>query len=310
MEILTGQKHRLVTTDEMEVATLVAQDGFRVLERQNLAPKIHLLRIVAPSVARKAKAGQFVILRVDEIGERIPLTIADWDEGNGDITIVFMEVGASTMMLATVDTGDCVKDVVGPLGVPSHIENFGHVVCVGGGVGVAPIVPIARALKQAGNRVTSIIGARSYNLLFWEERLREFSDRLIVTTDDGSYGRKGLVTEPLTDLLQSETVDRVIAIGPAIMMKFCARCTEPFGVKTIVSLNPIMVDGTGMCGCCRVSIGGVTKFTCVDGPEFDAHQVDWDLFLARQRTYLEKESHALKDCRWRALEKTLVGAKG
>jgi ferredoxin--NADP+ reductase len=309
MEILTGQKHRLVTTDEMEVATLVAQDGFRVLERQNLAPKIHLLRIVAPSVARKAKAGQFVILRVDEIGERIPLTIADWDEGNGDITIVFMEVGASTMMLATVDTGDCVKDVVGPLGVPSHIENFGNVVCVGGGVGVAPIVPIARALKQAGNRVTSIIGARSYNLLFWEERLREFSDRLIVTTDDGSYGRKGLVTEPLTDLLQSETVDRVIAIGPAIMMKFCARCTEPFGVKTIVSLNPIMVDGTGMCGCCRVSIGGVTKFTCIDGPEFDAHQVDWDLMLARQRTYLEKESHALKDCRWRAFEKTLVAVK-
>jgi len=310
METLTGQKHRyLATKDGPALATLVAQEGFRVLERQDLAPKTHLLRIAAPSVARKAKAGQFVILRVDESGERIPLTIADWDEGNGDITVVFMEVGASTMMLATVDTGDCIKDVVGPLGVPSHMENFGNVVCVGGGVGIAPIVPIARALKQAGNRVTSIMGARSHDLLFWEERLGEFSDRVIVTTDDGSYGRKGLVTEPLTEFLQSETVDRVIAIGPTIMMKFCAKCTEPFGVKTIVSLNPIMVDGTGMCGCCRVSIGGVTKFTCVDGPEFDAHQVDWDLFLARQRTYIEKENHALKDCRWRALEKTLVGAK-
>jgi len=310
METLTGQKHHCqAAKDGLSLATLVAQDGFRVLERQDLAPKTHLLRIAAPSVARKAKAGQFVIIRVDERGERIPLTIADWDEGNGDITIVFMEVGASTMMLATIDTGDCVKDVVGPLGVPSHIENFGHVVCVGGGVGIAPIVPIARALKQAGNKVTSIIGARSYNLLFWEERLGEFSDRLIVTTDDGSYGRKGLVTEPLAELLRSETVNRVIAIGPAIMMKFCAKCTEPFGVKTIVSLNPVMVDGTGMCGCCRVSIGGVTKFTCVDGPEFDAHQVDWDLMLARQRTYLEKENHALKDCRWRAFEKTLVAVK-
>ena len=293
-----------------DIATFAAQEGFQVLERQDLAPKIHLLRIAAPAIARKAKAGQFVIIRVDERGERIPLTIADWSQDNGDITIVFMEVGASTMMLATVDAGDCVKDVVGPLGVPSHIENFGSVVCVAGGVGVAPLVPIARALKEAGNRVTSIIGARSHNLLFWEEQLGSFSDRLIVTTDDGSYGRKGLVTEPLTDLLRSETVDKVVAIGPAIMMKFCAKCTEPFGVKTIVSLNPIMVDGTGMCGCCRVSIGGVTKFTCIDGPEFDGHQVDWELLFARQRTYLEKENHALKDCKWRAFQKTLVSAGG
>jgi len=297
METSTRQEHRhLAAKDGPALAILVAQEGFRVLERHDLAPKTHLLRIAAPSVAKKAKAGQFVILRVDERGERIALTIADWDQDNGDITIVFMEVGASTMMLATVDTGDCVKDVVGPLGVPSHIENFGSVVCVGGGVGIAPIVPIARALKQAGNRVTSIIGARSHNLLFWEERLGEFSDRLIVTTDDGSYGRKGLVTEPLTELLQSETVDRVIAIGPAIMMKFCAKCTEPFGVKTIVSLNPIMVDGTGMCGCCRVSVGGVTRFACVDGPDFDGHQVDWDLLLARQKTYLDEEKRSFE--RW------------
>jgi len=312
METVTKQRwqRQPAAGDKLSLTTLVAHDEYRILERQDLAPKTHLLRISAPSIAKKAKAGQFVIIRVDERGERIPLTIADWNQDNEDITIVFMEVGASTMMLATVDTGDCVKDVVGPLGVPSHIENFGSVVCVGGGVGVAPIVPVARALKQAGNRVISILGARSRNLLFWEERLGNFSDRLIVTTDDGSYGRKALVTEPLKDILQSETVDRVIAIGPAIMMKFCAKTTEPFGVKTIVSLNPIMVDGTGMCGCCRVSIGGVTKFTCVDGPEFDAHQVDWELLFARQRTYLEKESHALKDCKWRAFQKTLVSAGG
>lgn len=310
MQTVVGQDHHCrcqsAVGNVFGLVTSAAQEGFRVLERQDLAPRIHLLRIAAPAIARKAKAGQFVIIRVDERGERIPLTIADWDQDNGDITVVLMEIGASTMMMATVGAGDCVKDVVGPLGVPSDIDNFGSVVCVAGGVGVAPVVPIARALKQAGNKVTSIIGARSQNLVFWEERLGSFSDRLMVTTDDGSYGRKGLVTEPLTDLLQSETVDRVIAIGPSIMMKFCAKCTEPFGVKTVVSLNTIMVDGTGMCGCCRVDVGGVTKFACVDGPEFDAHQVDWDLVLARQRTYLEKENHALKDSKWRAFEKTLV----
>lgn len=295
---------------EISSAVLAAQDGFRVVEKEDLAPRIHLIKVAAPAITRKAQAGQFVIVRLDEEGERIPLTIADWERDNGNLTLVFMEVGASTMMLATIGAGDYIQDVVGPLGVPSHVGNFGHVVCVAGGVGVAPIVPIARALKQAGNKITSIIGARSHNLLFWEDRLGSFSDRLITTTDDGSYGRKGVVTEPLTELLQTEIVDRVVAIGPAIMMKFCAKCTEPFGVKTIVSLNTIMVDGTGMCGCCRVSIGGVTKFTCVDGPEFDGHQVDWDLLLARQRTYLEKESDALKDSKWRAFQKTLVDSGG
>ena len=294
----------------LDKVKFAAEEGFQVLERQNLAPRIHLFRIAAPAIARKAQAGQFVIIRLDEVGERIPLTLADWSQENGDITIVFMEVGASTMMLATVDAGDYIKDVVGPLGIPSHVENFGHVVCVAGGVGVAPITPIARALKGAGNKVTSIIGARSRDLVFWEERLGNFSDRLIVTTDDGSYGIKGVVTEPLTELLQNEKVDRVVAIGPAIMMKFCAKCTEPFGVKTIVSLNPIMVDGTGMCGCCRVSINGETKFTCVDGPEFDAQGVDWELLLTRQRTYPEKETHALKDCKWRAFQKTLIASGG
>jgi len=314
MEIVVKQSHQCqcqsTAKGALDLIRLAPLEGFSVLERQDLAPKIHLLRITAPAIARKAKAGQFVIIRTDETGERIPLTIADWNQDNGDITVVFMEVGASTMMMATIGVGDCVKDIVGPLGVPSHIENFGSVVCVAGGVGVAPMVPIARALKQAGNKVTSIMGARSHNMLFWEERLDNFSDRLIVTTDDGSYGRKGLVTEPLAELLQNETVDRVIAIGPSIMMKFCAKCTEPFEVKTIASLNTIMVDGTGMCGCCRVNVGDTTKFACVDGPEFDAHQIDWDLVLARQRTYLEKENQALKDSKWRAFEKTLVNIRG
>jgi len=300
----------LAKGEGLTVATLGAQDGFEVVERQDLAPRIHLLKIAAPAIARKAQAGQFIIVRLDEKGERIPLTLADWDWDVGDVTIVFMEVGASTMMLATVGVGDYIKDVAGPLGSPTHIENFGTVVCVGGGVGVAPIAPIARAFKQAGNRVISIIGARSRDLLFWEERLAGVSDRLIVTTDDGSYGRKGVVTEPLKELLESESVDRVIAIGPAIMMKFCAKTTEPFGVKTIVSLNSIMVDGMGMCGSCRVSVGGQTKFVCVDGPEFDAHQVDWDLLVARQRTYIQKERETLKDCRWRVYEKAVVSGRG
>jgi len=205
-----------------------------------------------------------------------------------------MEVGTETSILATKQAGDYIADFVGPLGLPSHIENFGTVICVGGGIGIAPIAPVAAALKEAGNKVISIIGARSKDLLFWEDRLRSISDQLIVTTDDGSYARKGLVTEPLKELLESKKIDYVIAIGPAIMMKFCAKTTEPFGVKTTVSLNPIMVDGTGMCGCCRVSVGGVTKFTCVDGPEFDGHQVDWNLLMARQRAYLDKEKESLQ----------------
>jgi len=253
-------------------------------------PGIHLFKVTAPAVAKKAQPGQFVVVRIDEKGERIPLTIADWDEGEGSVTIVFMEVGTTTARLALLEAGDAIADFVGPLGLPAHIEKFGTVVCVAGGVGVAPIAPIARALKSAGNRIISILGARSQDLLFWEDKLRSVSDQLIVTTDDGTYGRQGVVTEPLKELLESgEKVDRVIAIGPSIMMKFCAKTTEPFGIKTIVSLNPIMVDGTGMCGCCRVSVGGVTKFACVDGPDFDGHQVDWDLLFARQRIYLDEE---------------------
>jgi len=263
---------------------------YKILQKQDLVPGIHLFKVEASAVAKKAQAGQFVVVRIDEKGERIPLTIADWDEKEGSITIVFMEVGTTTARLALLKEGDAIADFVGPLGVPAHIEKFGTVVCVAGGVGTAVVAPIARALKQAGNRIISILGARSQDLLFWEDRLGGVSERLIVTTDDGSYGRKGVVTEPLKELLESgEKVDRVIAIGPAIMMKFCCKTTEPFGIKTIVSLNPIMVDGTGMCGCCRVSVGGETKFACVDGPDFDGHQVDWDLLFARQRIYLDEE---------------------
>jgi NAD(P)H-flavin reductase len=266
------------------------QQLYEILLKQDLVPNIHLFKVAAPAVAKKAKPGQFVVVRIDEKGERIPLTVADWDEKEGSVTIVFMEVGTTTARLALLKAGDSIADFVGPLGLPTHIGKFGTVVCVAGGVGAAPIAPIARALKKAGNKIISILGARSQNLLFWEDRLRAVSDQLIVTTDDGTYGRKGVVTEPLKELLAGgEKVDQVIAIGPVVMMKFCAKTTEPFGVKTIVSLNPIMVDGTGMCGCCRVAVGGKTRFACVDGPDFDGHQVDWDLLSARQRIYLDEE---------------------
>ena len=268
---------------------------YKILLRQDLVPNIHLFMIEAPSVARKAQAGQFVVIRIDERGERIPLTIADWDREKGSVTIVFMEVGTTTRRLASLGTGDFIADFIGPLGLPTHIEKLGTVVCVAGGFAVATIMPIARAMRSEGNEVISIMGARNKNLIFWENELSSVSDQLIVTTDDGSYGRKGLVTEPLKELLESgNKINRVIAIGPSIMMKYCAKTTEPFGVKTIVSLNPIMVDGTGMCGCCRVSVGGDTKFACVDGPDFDGHQVDWDLLFARQRIYLDEEKRSLE----------------
>lgn len=263
---------------------------FRIVKKQDFSPIIHLFEIEAPAIARKAQPGQFVVVRKDEYGERIPLTIADWDKERGTITLIFLEAGTETALLGTLKEGDFIADVVGPLGLPSHIEVFGTVVCVGGGVGIAAIYPIVRALKQVGNKVISIIGARTKSLLFWEEKISTWSDEVIITTDDGSYARKGVVTEPLREILEKGIkIDRVIAIGPAIMMKFCSLTTQPFGVKTIVSLNPIMVDGTGMCGCCRVEVGGRTRFACLHGPEFDAHQVNWDLLLARLRTYIDKE---------------------
>jgi ferredoxin--NADP+ reductase len=266
---------------------------YKILLREDLVPGIHLFKVAAPAVAQKAQAGQFVVVRIDEKGERIPLTIADWDKNEGTVTIVFMEVGATTARLALLKEGDAIADFVGPLGVPAEIENYGTVVCVAGGVGAAPVAPVARALKKAGNKIITILGARSKDLLFWEDVLNSTSDRMIVTTDDGSYGRKGVVTGPLKELLESgEKIDRVVAIGPVVMMKFCSLTTAPSGVRTIVSLNPIMVDGTGMCGCCRVSVGGETKFACVDGPDFDGHKVDWDLLAARQRIYIDEEKCA------------------
>ena len=268
---------------------------YEILLKQDLVPNIHLFKVGVPDVAKKAQAGQFVVIRIDEKGERIPLTIADWDREEGSVTIVFMEVGTTTHRLALLKAGDFITDFIGPLGLPTHIDKFGTVVCVAGGFAVATIMPIARAMREKGNKVVSIMGARNKDLIFWEDELRRVSDQLIVTTDDGSYARKGLVTEPLKELLEgSDKIDRVIAIGPSIMMKFCAKTTLPFGVKTIVSLNPIMVDGTGMCGCCRVSVGGVTRFACVDGPDFDGHQVDWDLLFARQRIYLDEEKHSFE----------------
>ncbi len=268
---------------------------YKILLRQDLVPNTHLFKIEAPEVARKARPGQFIVIRIDEKGERIPLTVAGWDAEEGSVTVVCQEVGTTTRRLAKMGTGDSIVDFVGPLGVPTHIDKIGTVVCVAGGFAVAVVTPIARALKEAGNRVISILGARNHDLIFWEEELRAASDELIVTTDDGSYGRKALVTEPLKELLEGdENVKRVIAIGPSIMMKFCTKTTEPFGVDTVVSLNPIMVDGTGMCGCCRVSVDGQTKFVCVDGPDFDGHKVDWDLLFARQKTYLDEEKESLE----------------
>jgi len=268
---------------------------YQILAKEDLGVVTSLFVVDAPEIARKAQAGQFVIVRVSEEGERIPLTIADFDADAGTITIVFQQVGKTTKQMGSMDVGDQFASFTGPLGKPTEVEEYGTIVCVGGGVGIAPIYPIARALRQAGNRVISIIGARSKNLLFWEEKLRSVSDELIVCTDDGSYSRKALVTEPMKELLEKDkSITRIWAIGPAIMMKFTALTSKPFGTPTIVSLNSIMVDGTGMCGACRVEVGGQTRFACVDGPEFDGHQVDWDLLLERQRIYLTEEKVALE----------------
>ncbi len=268
---------------------------YEILAKEDLAPVTKLFEVHAPAVADKAKAGQFVIIRLHQEGERIPLTIADYDRERGTITLVVQEVGKTTMEMGAMQAGEHLASLTGPLGIPSEIENWGTVLCVGGGVGIAPIYPIARDLKEAGNTVISIIGARNKDLLFWEEKMRDVSDELIVCTDDGSYGRKALVTIPTKELLESERpIEHIWAIGPAIMMKFCALTTQPFGVPTIVSLNSIMVDGTGMCGACRVEVGGQTRFVCVDGPEFDGHQVDWDQLLARQRIYPDQEKQAVE----------------
>lgn len=269
----------------------------KILHKKQLSQDVFLMRLEAPLIAEERKAGQFIILQTDEdLGERIPLTIADADVIEGSITIIFQVVGKSTKDLSQFNEGDNLPVLVGPLGTPTHIENFGTVVCVGGGIGVAPLHPIAQSLKAAGNNVIIIIGARNKELIILEEEMKSIADEFIVCTDDGSYGRKGLVTEPLKEICERENKpEMAIAIGPPIMMKFCSETTRPYKVFTQVSLNTIMVDGTGMCGGCRVNVGGEVKFVCVDGPEFDGHKVDFDNMMSRLKSYKEfekKKDHA------------------
>lgn len=268
---------------------------FKIISNKELAPNIFEMTVEHPRLAMKAQPGHFVIVMPDESGERIPLTIADFDRQAGTITLVIMAIGASTMKLVSLRSGSSLYALIGPLGVASEIENYGAVVMVAGGVGIAPVFPIARALKERGNRVISIQGARNESLLFWTDKLSSVSDEHIITTDDGSAGRKALVTEPLKELLENEgnKIGCAYMIGPAIMMKFCSQVVLPFGIKSIASLNSIMIDGTGMCGGCRVKVGKETKFTCVDGPEFNAVEIDWDLLLSRQKTYCEEEKCSL-----------------
>jgi ferredoxin--NADP+ reductase len=261
---------------------------------EEIAPLFKRYLVRAPEIARKHRAGQFVIVLLHEEGERIPLTIADSDAEAGTITLVVQEVGKSTMEMGTMKAGDTIQ-VVGPLGAPTHIEKLGTVVCVGGGAGIAPMLPIARAFKEAGNQVVSILGGRTKELVILRDEMTAASNEMIYTTDDGSFGTKGLVTHALQKFIDERgKPDMVVAIGPAIMMKFVAELTRPYEIPTVVSLNTIMIDGTGMCGGCRVAVSGESKFVCVDGPEFDAHQVDFDLMMKRQRTYLEQEEQARK----------------
>ena len=265
---------------------------YRILKKQELSPGILEYDIEAPRVAKKALPGQFIVLRVNEEGERVPLTIADFDREKGIVTILFQVVGASTGLLASLQEGDSILDFVGPLGQPSELSNhMGTVVFVGGGIGVAPVYPIARAAHELGNKVISILGAKTKDILIFEERMRAISDEVLITTDDGSYGIKGFVTNAIEELIKrGEKIDQVTAIGPGVMMKSVAEATRPYGIKTIVSLNPIMVDGTGMCGGCRVQVGEETKFACVDGPEFDGHLVDFQGLMARGRMYRTQEA--------------------
>ena len=264
---------------------------FKILKKEEWSPSVFAMEIEAPRVARKAKAGQFIVLRVDEEGERIPLTIADFNRETGAVLIVFQVIGASTMKLAALEAGDSLVDFVGPLGQPSEIEKFGTVVVVGGGIGVAPTYPIARAMKEAGNKVIAIMGAKTKDILIMEEEMKAVTDEVVVTTDDGAYGMKGFVTNAVQALVdRGEKIDQITAIGPVIMMKSVADATRDLGIRTIVSLNPIMVDGTGMCGGCRVQVGDETKFACVDGPEFDGHLVDFKGLMSRQRMYRDLES--------------------
>jgi len=280
----------------------------KIIEKEFITTEVFRMRIEAPEIAAKRKAGQFIILRTCDAGERIPLTIADGNADEGWIELVVQVVGKTTKMLSSLEPGQEICDLAGPLGKPTHIELFGTVVIVGGGIGIAPSHPIAQALKKAGNQVISILGGRTKDLVIMEEKMRKTSDRVIITTDDGSYGMKGLVTDAIQKLIdEGVTINLVVAIGPPIMMKFVSLLTKKHNIPTLVSLNTIMVDGTGMCGACRVTVGDATKFVCVDGPEFDGHKVDFDEMLKRLRAYEtdEKtsremyEKHEKHDCQYK-----------
>jgi ferredoxin--NADP+ reductase len=278
----------------------------KILEKRLIRePDVYYYKIAAPLISRKAQPGQFVIIRLHEKGERIPLSLADINPAEGTISLIVMSVGKTTAELSHYRAGDDILDLCGPLGMPTHIGKFGRVVLVGGGFGVAPLYPIARSLKAEGNSVTVIMGARSKDLLIYEQEMQQVCDRVLITTDDGSRGLKGVVTTALKQELETRGADLVMAVGPAIMMKFVCETTKPFNVKTIVSLNPIMIDGTGMCGGCRVFVGGETKFACTDGPEFDGHLVDWDLLMNRQQAYRNEEQESFDA--WKQRHERMLG---
>jgi ferredoxin--NADP+ reductase len=267
---------------------------YPIVEKKVLSENVKLLKIKAPLVAKKALPGQFIILRIDEKGERIPLTIADSNRKEGTVTIIFLEVGKTTKQLGTLNVGDSLENFAGPLGMPSEVKKYGTVVCVGGGIGIAPLYPIVKALKESGNHVISILGAKTKDLLLLEKEIKAFSDEFYIATDDGSKGHKGFVSDVLQKVIDTQNVNMVMAIGPIIMMKVVSNLTKKYDIKTLVSLNPIMVDGTGMCGGCRVSIDGKTKFACVHGPEFDGHKVDYDNLMLRNRRFIHAEGEACK----------------
>ncbi|GAT61692.1 sulfide/dihydroorotate dehydrogenase-like FAD/NAD-binding protein [Paludibacter jiangxiensis] len=266
----------------------------KILKKEHFSPNVLHFEVEAPQIAKTRKAGHFVLVKVGEKGERIPLTIAASDPVKGSISLVVQRVGVSSAKLCDLNEGDYITDLVGPLGKATHIENYGTVVCAGGGVGVAPLLPIVEAMKKAGNRVITVLAARSKDLVILEEQMRANSDEVIVMTDDGSYGKQGLVTAGIEEVLLREKVDMCVTVGPAIMMKFVALLTKKYNVPTMASLNTIMVDGTGMCGACRITVGGKIKFVCVDGPEFDAHEVDFDEMQMRLNSYKEIETEAMK----------------
>jgi ferredoxin--NADP+ reductase len=264
----------------------------RIVAKEYFSDLVVKLVLEAPYIAKSRKAGHFVIVRVGDKGERIPLTIAEADIEQGTITIIVQKVGVSSIKLCNLEVGDSIRDVVGPLGHPTHIKKVGTILAAGGGVGVAPLLPIVEAFKNAGNKVISVLAARQKNLIILEDQIRKHSDEVVIMTDDGSYGKKGLVTDGMEEVIKREKIDQVVTVGPAIMMKYVALLTKKYNLPTLASLNTIMVDGTGMCGACRVSVGGKTKFVCVDGPEFDAHEVDFDEMLMRLGSYREEENLA------------------